>query len=208
MSDTPVAAFDFDGTLTRRDTLLPFLAKLTGWPRALSVMASQARHLGQRNQPEFRDGVKERMLRRLLVGRSALELQTQGLLYASQMPKRYRDDTLARVKWHAAHDHHLVLVSASLQTYAEPAARALGFDEVIAVQLEADDTGALTGEMTGPNVRGPEKAVRLRAYLADRIGDDVELWAYGNSEGDSHLLAMADHPTLVGRQPITAAPTS
>ena len=30
-----VAAFDFDGTLTRRDTLLPYLWRGLGWPRFL-----------------------------------------------------------------------------------------------------------------------------------------------------------------------------
>ncbi len=47
----------------------------------------------------------------------------------------------------------------------------------------------------GPNVRGPEKAVRLRSWLG---GDVPEmLWAYGNSSGDTELLAMADAPVWV-----------
>ena len=49
--------------------------------------------------------------------------------------------------------------------------------------------------MLGGNCRGAEKARRLRAYLHS---DDVELWAYGDSAGDTELLAMADHPVRVG----------
>ncbi len=45
-----------------------------------------------------------------------------------------------------------------------------GFDHVIAVELEADPEGRLTGRLTGPNVRGPEKAVRLRRWLG---GEDA-----------------------------------
>ena len=37
-----VAAFDFDGTLTRRDTLVPFLALVVGWPRVAMALAACA----------------------------------------------------------------------------------------------------------------------------------------------------------------------
>ena len=32
-----VAAFDFDGTLTMKDTLVPFMGITAGWPRLLAV---------------------------------------------------------------------------------------------------------------------------------------------------------------------------
>jgi phosphatidylglycerophosphatase C len=54
----------------------------------------------------------------------------------------------------------------------------------------------------GLNNRGPEKVARLQAWLDARFGSgaDVELWAYGDSPGDAELLAMADHPTWIGRR--------
>ena len=47
-----------------------------------------------------------------------------------------------------------------------------------------------------------EKVARLRAWAAQRFGVDVpfELWAYGDSACDDELLALADHPTWVGRR--------
>ena len=33
-----IAAFDFDGTLTKRDTFMPFLARGLGWPRFLLAL--------------------------------------------------------------------------------------------------------------------------------------------------------------------------
>jgi phosphoserine phosphatase len=49
---------------------------------------------------------------------------------------------------------------------------------------------------------------RLQAWLDARFGPgaDVELWAYGDSPGDAELLAMADHPTWVGRRALPAGP--
>ena len=90
-----------------------------------------------------------------------------------------------------------MLVTASLRLYAGPAGDALGFDHVIAVDLETDGEGRATGDIVGTNVRGPEKARRLSAYLGEPA---AEMWAYGDSDGDNELLAMADHPTWVGRR--------
>ena len=61
---------------------------------------------------------------------------------------------------------------------------------MIAVEPEVGDDGILTGRLTGPNVRGPEKEVRLRHWLGDDLPEIM--WAYGNSSGDRELLAMAD----------------
>ena len=56
----------------------------------------------------------------------------------------------------------------------------------------------LTGALSGANVRKAEKARRLSDWLRRRR--PYELWAYGDSSGDDELLAMADHPTWIGRR--------
>ena len=70
---------------------------------------------------------------------------------------------------------------------------AKGFDHVIAVEL-ASESGLLSGEISGNNIRGPEKARRLRQWIGPT---DVEIWAYGNSSGDKEMLSMADHSRWV-----------
>jgi phosphatidylglycerophosphatase C len=99
-----------------------------------------------------------------------------------------------------------VIVSASLGAYLRPFARAHGFDHVIAVELEAGSSGHLTGKLARPNVRGPEKAIRLTEWLAGR--EPTQMWAYGNSSGDAELLAMADVPVWVAgrKREATARP--
>jgi phosphatidylglycerophosphatase C len=186
----PVAAFDFDGTITRSDTLVPFLALIAGWPR---VVGAAVRHA-----PSFRDRdrAKERVLRTVLAGRAETELRRLGREYASELPNRFRPELLDRIDWHRREGHELVIVSASLRYYLDHVAKALGIGTVIGVEMEVVD-GRLTGELARPNVRGPEKARRLKEWWGDRPA--TELWAYGNSSGDEALLALADHPTWVGR---------
>lgn len=206
-----IAAFDFDGTLTRRDTLLPFLGRLCGrraLGRALAAAAPTAvrartGRLVDASHP--RDASKAVLLRRLLAGREQSWFDEWGEQYAATLTRHLRPDVSARVDWHRDQGHELIIVSASLHTYLEPFARDHRFDHVIAVEMETDD-GVLSGELRGPNVRGHEKAVRLRRWLGDD-GDGVRLWAYGNSSGDRELLAMAHSATWVARAAIPSAPS-
>lgn len=196
--------FDFDGTLTRRDTLLPFLQATCG-TRAFSQAIAAAgrvdlRHRVGRGEADIhrRDAVKAVLLRTLLAGRQHEWLHERATAYAEGLPARLRPEMVHRLGWHRDAGHELVIVSASLDAYLGPFGPRNGFDHVIAVELEAEGAGVLTGEMTGPNVRGPEKAVRLDRWLGGHRPD--RLWAYGNSSGDRELLAMADVATWVNRR--------
>jgi phosphatidylglycerophosphatase C len=193
-----VAAFDFDGTIARRDTLMPFLASVAGrraFTRATLGRAPQlARIAAGRGD---RDAEKEVLIARLLAGRALAEIEEAGAVYADRLwvAQRFRPDMLERLAWHRAEGHEIVIVSASLDAYLEPLAPRLGVDHVISCSLAHED-GIVTGALVGGNVRGAEKVRRLEAWLG---GDAVELWAYGDSAGDEELLARADHPTRVTR---------
>ena len=194
-----MAAFDFDGTITQRDTLAGFLVFVGGRTAVARATArrSLAMAAGLRDD-RARDAAKEAVLGDVLRGRSEAELVAAGERFAALLPARYRPDTVERIGWHRDEGHELVIVSASLTYYLQPVAKGLGFDHVIGVEMATDADRRLTGALAGPNVRGDEKAARLQAWWADRPAD--ELWAYGNSSGDEALLALAHHPTWIGRR--------
>lgn len=203
MSDRRVAAFDFDGTLTRRDTLVPFLVHACGRRsvgaalRKVAPVVARARIRSRSGGDHHRDVVKEHLLSSLLAGRDAAWFRGQGEEFSSTLERRLRPEMTGQVAWHRAEGHELVIVSASLSTYLAPFARDHGFDHVIAVEMEVDESGRLTGRLASPNVRGAEKARRLTRWLD---GEPPEfLWGYGNSAGDRELLEMADVPVWVTR---------
>jgi phosphatidylglycerophosphatase C len=135
-----------------------------------------------------------------LAGRDAEPVDAAGRAFGERLAndaRRLRADTLEKVRWHRDAGHELVLVSASLSTYLEPIAPHLGFDAVLATTLEVGPDGRFTGRLVGRNCRGVEKADRLRAWLGD--GDESVIWAYGDSSGDTELLAMAHQPHRVRR---------
>lgn len=211
MGDRQLAAFDFDGTITERDTLFGFLRLAfgeTALGRSLlscALPVAAARLAGTRRELHPRDVGKAALLRSLTRDRSISEVIDAGSSYARQLPARFRPDVLARLQWHRAEGHDIVLVSASLRYYLTPLREELGFVEVLACEMAVDGSGRLTGELARPNVRGPEKEVRLREWMEGR--DPYEsIWAYGNSAGDRELLAMSDHPTMIGKTPIPPEP--
>lgn len=192
-----VAAFDFDGTLARRDTLVPFLRQVRGTPRVIRAAARSALRVRER------DALKVAAIGHLFRGIPADELDARGRAYVPTLVDLLRPEMVDRVRWHQAEGHAVVIVSASLGAYLRPLAEHLGLDAALAVELEADTGGRLTGGVVGGlNTRGPEKVARLRAWAATQLGPGTpfELWAYGDSAGDEDLLALADHPTWVGRR--------
>lgn len=196
-----IAAFDFDGTLTRRDTVFPFLVRVHGQATVARAMARISRGAGRARftprpgDAHHRDVTKALVMRELFAGGDPARLAEQGEAYAKELTRQLRPSMVKQVEWHLETGHELVIVSASLAAYLHPLAAALSFDHVIGVELEVGTDGRLTGALVGPNVRGAEKATRLRAWLD---GEEPEvLWAYGNSSGDRELLAMADHPVWV-----------
>jgi HAD superfamily hydrolase (TIGR01490 family) len=192
--DKPVvAAFDFDGTLTRRDTLLPFLRHTLG-------AAAVARHafvlspiLAGYALGLIGNGVaKERVFVRCFAGMRLDELQQEAERFASfVLPGLLREGAMQRLDWHKRQGHRCVITSASLELYVRPWAERAGFNDVIATHLETREDGRITGKLFGPNCFGIEKTRRLEALLGMR--DGYTLYAYGDSRGDRELLSLADY---------------
>ena len=190
-----MAAFDFDGTITRRDTLVPFLRQVAGHRGfgAAFVAALPALRAAER-----REAYKAAVLHRILGGLRAADLHAEARAYGSDLSSRFRPEIVDRIRWHQDEGHEVVIVSASLRAYLDPVVEHLGLDGVCAVELEVDDEGLLTGHMVGANCRGPEKVRRLTDWLGGET--PARLWAYGNSSGDRELLAAAQEPTWIGRR--------
>jgi phosphatidylglycerophosphatase C len=185
----PVVAFDFDGTLTVRDSFIAFLA----WSIPSARLAAALIRL----TPAFllylllrnRGRLKAATVKVLLGGVARSELQAQARAFAIANAHRLiRPD--ARAAWARlqAQGFTLAIVTASPEDIVAPFARGLGADVLIATRLKADSEGRLTGALDGRNCRGPEKVRRLREVF----GLDMDLaQAYGDTGGDREMLAAA-----------------
>ncbi len=195
-TDRPaLAVFDFDGTLTRRDSLVGFLVHVSGTRAARAFLAEARPLLRAARHDHARDAAKAAVVARALAGLDVDEVHDVARHYAHRLVENgMRADVRARLEWHRAHGHALCIVSASLEPYLSVAAERLGVQHLACTRLEVGDDRRLTGALVGSNCRRAEKVTRLRMLLDP---DGFEMWAYGDSRGDTELLAIADHPVWV-----------
>lgn len=203
MSELPrVAAFDVDGTLTTTDSVVPFLRRTAGTPRLVSRMLASPVSLARAGVRRDRDALKAASAAATFSGLPLESVRADAAVFAREVhDRRLRVDVVESLRAHLETGDTVVLVSASFEVYLEPLAELLGVHDVIAVRLEVDERGILTGRLDGPNCRGPEKVVRLHDWLDRHAGgrDAVHLVAYGDSRGDRELLADADEAHWMGR---------
>lgn len=189
-----VAAFDFDGTLTWRDTLLPFLRRLLGWPRLLWVLLLCSPWLAAyvlRFMSNHR--AKARLLQASLAGRTQAEVARCAQAFVREdLPLQWRPWAMRQLVQHQQQGHRCVLVSASTSLYMHLVGASLGADAVLCTEMDVAD-GRYTGRMATANCHGEEKVRRLQSWLAAEYGSDPrpELHAYGDTRGDLPMLRLA-----------------
>jgi len=188
-----LAAFDLDHTLTRRDCVVPFLRQVAGTrslARSLVTDGDAWTSLVRRD----RDALKAVTARAAFAGRDVDLVRREAAIFAARVHASWmRDDTVGQLHAHVAAGDVVILVSASFEVYGERLAAMLGAQAGLGTRL-GEHEGRLTGALAGPNCRGPEKVVRLRAQMRS-MGlhrSETHVVAYGDSAGDRQLLAEAD----------------
>lgn len=205
--DVPVAVFDLDKTLTVRDCVFPFMRRVGGSARILSVVVTRAPQVIKGVMRRDRDFLKALFVRGVFEGLSVEEVDAEGVAFAHKVATSWmRPDVAARLRWHQDQDHVVLLVSASLAPYAEPLGELLELDGVLCTRIESVD-GYFTGNLVGANCRGVEKVERIVEWCREAgVSPDSIQYAYGDSEGDRPMLAMAAHSEMVTKVDLEVAP--
>lgn len=197
----PVVAFDFDGTLTVRDSFTAFLAWQAGRWRHLAGMVRLAPDAAAYLANRDRGKLKAAAVREFLRGLPRAELEARAEAFTRiHAPALLRPDALQVWEGWRRRGAVLTIVTASPASTVAPFARALGAEVLLGTELAFDAQDRVAGGFDGANCRGDEKVRRLR----ERFGDDVRLAAaYGDTSGDSEMLRIADE---AGYRVFTARP--
>ncbi|HEY0656340.1 MAG TPA: HAD-IB family hydrolase [Chryseosolibacter sp.] len=181
--------FDFDGTITTRDTFIEFLIFYTGLTRFLAGMAIMSPYLAL-----FKLGLipnwkaKQRVIRFFLAGETVERLRTKCDEFSEKiLPSLIRPGALETINNYKTEKSTVAVVSASAEDWVEPWCRKQGM-LCIATQLEIEN-GKVTGNLCGPNCYGPEKVKRIEKHFNLREFDEIV--AYGDSAGDKEMFEIA-----------------
>ena len=129
----------------------------------------------------------------------------RGPVQAAQAHNRYMDEVirprilpeaLNLVRSHQRAGDTVMIVTATNEFVTRPIAQAFGVSELIAVELERNAHGWITGEIKGTPSFREGKVTRVEQWLALKgLGwADVEMTFYSDSMNDLPLLEKAQHP--------------
>ncbi len=187
----PIVAFDFDGTLTIRDSFTEFLrwrAGRRGWAMGLARMTPAVATYARTRD---RGRIKAASVKVFLKGVARTELEADASAFCEQSWDRFmRPDALACWEDWGRRGAHRVIVTASPEITVAPFAARLGADALLGTTLVMDAEDRVTGRFSSANCRAAEKVRRLRTAY----GRNIRLTAaYGDTSGDTEMLAIADH---------------
>jgi HAD superfamily hydrolase (TIGR01490 family) len=202
-----IAIFDFDGTITTKDTFIEFIrfakgrfALVAGFTLFLPLLIAYK----LKCYPNWK--VKEQIFSFFFKGMKLSEFdkvceefaaqaapsfpQKQKYPAARVRPAMTRGHALQSIETHRQNGDEIVIVSASIENWVRPFAEKLGISETLCTKIETDEKGCLTGKFSTKNCYGQEKVNRLLAAFPNL--SDYYLTAYGDSKGDRELLDFAD----------------
>ncbi len=186
-----IAAFDFDGTITKRDSFWDFLVYTWGYPKVCwKMMLRLPVILLYKVGIVSNEQAKECLFSCFFRGIAGERFEEMCTRYSKTLPAIVRPQALACVSQYLAEGAEVVIVTASVENWIRPWARQMGIRRVIGTQIEIGPDGKLTGAFASPNCYGPEKVRRLLEKYPDRA--TYRLYAYGDSKGDRELLEFAD----------------
>lgn len=193
-----VAVFDLDGTLTYRDTFVPWLLGFVAhhpsrWWRLLAFLPiGVAIACGVRD----RGRLKSWLLRAFAGGVDSAVLDRWSATHVQHVvSSQLRPGAVEALRAHQTAGDHVILLSASVDAYVPRIGSLLGITEVICTGVRWHEDGRLDGRLTTANRQGEEKAVVLRT-LRERFPGRV-FAAYGNTTGDLPHLRLVERPLLV-----------
>lgn len=186
---TRIAVFDFDGTLTRKDSLLVFIRYTRGRFRFITgfiflspwLVAMKAGLISNQRG-------KEIVLQYFFGGMSHPVFDDWCRKFAeTQIPSLIRPGALEEIRRLRQENVEVVVVSASPENWLQYWTRPQGL-LLIGTLLQVSN-GRMTGRIEGNNCHGTEKVRRIREKYPDTTTEIIA--AYGDTKGDLPMLEMA-----------------
>ena len=184
-----LAIFDFDGTITTKDSFEDFIFFTQGVAKTLwgifwnsPILIAYVLKI----VPNWR--AKEQIFSYFYKGWDIGVFDNLARQHAQKrLPALLRPGAMEKLKWHKDAGHKVVIVSASFENYLAVWCEEQGV-ELLATKVEINVQN-LTGKFASKNCHGEEKVNRIKA--AYNLKDFDYIYAYGDTKGDLLLKEIA-----------------
>lgn len=182
-----IYAFDFDGTITTKDTLIDFIRYAKG-SMALGLGFMRYAHLLVLMKiglyPNYK--AKQKFFSHFFKDTTLDDFNALCKAFAASSSHLLRPNAIEAINHAIKEGSEVLIVSASIDNWVQPFFPQV---KVVGTQIEVID-GKLTGRFLSKNCYGQEKVNRILSLYPNR--HDYHLTAYGDSRGDKEMLAFAD----------------
>jgi len=194
-----LALFDLDHTLIPIDSD-------QSWGRfTTDVGVTDAQEFLRTNEAFYQDYCRGELDIAAYVRFTTQAARLMGQQKANALRERYlqevikpqiRSEALELVQSHRERGDHLMIVTATNEWITRPIAALFGIDDLIAVELQTDESGWITGEIKGIPSLGEGKLNRVEQWLKAQglAMSEVQATFYSDSINDAPLMSSVKYP--------------
>lgn len=191
------AVFDFDGTLTRRDTLFPMAIFLAANGYIVSFSKFFYYYLGFKLHLFSNEELKNRFAKYFFKGKS-LDQINKILLEFIQKKVVHKTNVFDSFLHSLNNDYRVIIVSANFDVVIKTWLQSINIINIDAVEVVATNLvchdGLYTGEILGDVCRGSVKSIKLKNTI------DIEKYyiiSYADEASDVDIMSLADEQNWV-----------
>jgi phosphatidylglycerophosphatase C len=189
INNSEIAFFDFDGTITSKDTLAEVLKFIKGkFNYYLGILILSPIIILYKIGLLSNHRAKEILLMYFLRGFDANKFNALCKEFTEKkLPHLLKKSALHEIRKHLQRKTPVIIISASAENWIFPWCSKYNI-ECIATKLEVKN-GKLTGKIEGRNCSGKEKVKHIQTKY--KLSDYEKIYAYGDSKDDLPMIALA-----------------
>ena len=188
--DLSIAFFDFDGTITSKESFSRFILFTQSKTRLISYFILLLPKILLYYLKIISDEtLKQKVLFYFFKGYSIKQIEKWSHVFQKNIHKWTKKESVLRINWHLKKGHKVCVVSASPDFYLEQWCKNLNID-LICTEVKYE-SNTCNGHFKFPNCKGEEKVRRIN--LKYDLDQYETIYAYGDSKADKPMLSLAHY---------------
>ncbi|KFC19791.1 HAD-IB family hydrolase [Chryseobacterium sp. FH1] len=181
--------FDFDGTLTYKDTMFLFLKFYNPAKYSFQFLKHVPLFVLLKVKLASAEAVKKSFISSILEGESKYQIEKKAkLFFEENYPSLFRQNALDFINNINRESTESYIVSASLDIWVKPFAEKFNM-KLLSTEAEFQND-IFTGRFVGKNCNKEEKVNRIKTELRDKKYDKII--AFGDTSGDKAMFKFAN----------------